>query len=88
MKITIAGIGNAGTTIGADLAKKGHQVTLLKTSRRLHNDNYEFLAKNHEIHVKDIDCSYKVKIWNHISRMDRLCLSSRDIFQHVILCSM
>ncbi len=69
MKITIAGIGNAGTTIGADLAKKGHQVTLLKTSRRLHNDNYEFLAKNHEIHVKDIDCSYKVKIENVTDNM-------------------
>lgn len=39
MNITIAGMGNAGTTIGADLAHKGHNVTLLKTSKKLHNDN-------------------------------------------------
>jgi len=62
MKITIAGIGNAGTTIGADLTRKGHEVTLLKTSNRLHNENYEALLRNRTIMVDDLDSSYQVTV--------------------------
>lgn len=83
MKITIAGIGNAGTTVGADLAKKGHQVTLLKTSRGLHNDNYECLAKNHEIYVKDLDCSYKVKVENVTDNMKEAIAGAELIIIYV-----
>lgn len=83
MKITIAGIGNAGTTVGADLVKKGHQVTLLKTSRSLHNDNYEFLAKNHEIHVKDKDCSYKVNVENVTDNMKEAIAGAELIIIYV-----
>ena len=83
MKITIAGIGNAGTTVGADLVKKGHQVTLLKTSRGLHNDNYEFLVKSHEIHVKDKDCSYKVKVENVTDNMKEAITGAELIIIYV-----
>ena len=83
MKITIAGIGNAGTTVGADLVKKGHQVTLLKTSRGLHNDNYEFLIKNHEIHVKDKECSYKVKVENVTDNMKEAIAGAELIIIYV-----
>lgn len=58
MKITVVGIGNAGTTIAADLSNKGHSVTLLKTSNKLHNDNYEYIRNNKKIMVEDLDCSY------------------------------
>ncbi len=55
MKITIVGTGNGGTTIGADLALKGHQVTLLKTSDKLHNENFAYLQKNKQVEFKDTD---------------------------------
>ncbi|MBN1778112.1 MAG: NAD/NADP octopine/nopaline dehydrogenase family protein [Clostridiales bacterium] len=53
MKITIVGTGNGGTTIGADLALKGHQVTLLKTSDKLHNENFKLLQKTKEVEFED-----------------------------------
>ncbi|MCB2297570.1 NAD/NADP octopine/nopaline dehydrogenase family protein [Clostridium tagluense] len=46
MKITIAGAGNAGSTIAADLSLKGHEVTILKTSKKLHNEHYEAMVEN------------------------------------------
>lgn len=53
MKITIVGTGNGGTTIGADLALKGHQVTLLKTSDKLHNENFKFLQQTKTVVIED-----------------------------------
>lgn len=49
MKITIIGVGHAGTTIAADLAAKGHDVTLLKSSDKLHNDNFEAIKNSGHI---------------------------------------
>lgn len=46
MRITVVGAGHGGTTIAADLKEKGHFVTLLKTSRGLHNEHFEYLNKN------------------------------------------
>ena len=46
MKIAILGAGNAGCTVAGDLTKKGHEVTLIKTSDSLHNDNYKYLVEN------------------------------------------
>lgn len=46
MNITIIGTGNVGCTLAADLIRKGHQVSLLKTSNSLHNENYAFIAEN------------------------------------------
>lgn len=45
MRITVVGAGHGGTTIGADLQEKGHSVTLLKTSKGLHNEHFDFLMK-------------------------------------------
>lgn len=64
MKITIVGTGNAGCTIGADLANKGHQVTLLKTSNKLHNENFEVIAKDKQITVEDGETVYTAKLYN------------------------
>lgn len=58
MKITIAGIGNAGSTVGSDLVRKGHEVTLLKTSRSLHNEHYDTIKETKRIHVNDLGNRY------------------------------
>ncbi len=62
MKITIIGAGNAGTTVAADLTRKGHTVTLVKTSNKLHNENWEALVKNQEVIVHELEESYTVKL--------------------------
>ena len=49
MKITIAGCGNAGSTVAADLALKGHDVTILKTSNKMHNEHFKTIKDSHKI---------------------------------------
>lgn len=46
MKIAILGAGNAGCAVAADLTIKGHEVTLIKTSNAMHNDNFDYLLEN------------------------------------------
>lgn len=46
MKISILGAGNAGCAVAADLTLKGHEVTLIKTSHAVHDDNFEYLLSN------------------------------------------
>lgn len=63
MRITVVGAGNAGTTIAADLALKGHEVKLLKTSKSLHNENFNKIMSNgFEIILTEKDTSRKAKL--------------------------
>ncbi|MCI8666529.1 MAG: NAD(P)-binding domain-containing protein [Dorea sp.] len=46
MKIAVLGAGNAGCAVAADLTLKGHEVTLIKTSEVMHNDNFRYLQEH------------------------------------------
>ena len=44
MNIAILGAGNSGCALAADYAARGHDVTLIKTSHSLHDDNFSHLC--------------------------------------------
>ncbi|MEI3160627.1 MAG: NAD-binding protein [Oscillospiraceae bacterium] len=44
MNIAILGAGNSGCALAADYAARGHEVTLIKTSHSLHDDNFAHLC--------------------------------------------
>lgn len=46
MKIAILGAGNGGCAVAADLSYRGHEVTLIKTSHAMHDDNFNYLIEN------------------------------------------
>lgn len=46
MKVAVVGAGNGGCAVAADMAYRGLDVTLVKTSDALHNDNFSFLREN------------------------------------------
>lgn len=43
MKIAILGAGNMGCAIAADLTLKSHEVTVIKTSRAMHNETFDYI---------------------------------------------
>lgn len=46
MKIAILGAGNAGCAVAGDLSYRNHQVTLIKTSHAMHDENFNYLLEN------------------------------------------
>ncbi|MDI9460671.1 MAG: NAD/NADP octopine/nopaline dehydrogenase family protein [Saccharofermentanales bacterium] len=65
MKISILGAGNGGTTVSADLARKGHEITLCKTSNStLHDKNFQQLQRTKSVKVYDLEETYDVKLAN------------------------
>ncbi|MDO5100735.1 MAG: NAD/NADP octopine/nopaline dehydrogenase family protein [Eubacteriales bacterium] len=46
MRISVLGAGNAGCAVAADLSMKGHEVTLVKTSHSMHDDNFNYLMEH------------------------------------------
>lgn len=53
MLVAVIGAGNAGCAQSAKLMQKGHQVNLIKTSHRLHEENFEKLMETGEIQCRD-----------------------------------
>lgn len=68
MKISVVGAGNAGCAIATDLAYRGHEVTLLKTSNSLHDKNFNYLLENNgEMVLDDFGETKKANI-AHVTR--------------------
>ena len=53
MKIAVLGAGNSGCALAADYAARGHVVTLIKTSRSVHEDNFTYLERHDGTMVMD-----------------------------------
>ena len=83
MNIAILGAGNSGCALASDYAARGHEVTLIKTSYSLHDDNFAHLCAaggRMRIHDfgKETDC-----VIAHLSR-DVADVRAKDV---VLLCT-
>ncbi len=57
------GSGNMGCAVAADLTKKGHRITLIKTSNSMHNENYHYLRENEGLlEVRQADETFSANI--------------------------
>lgn len=62
MNILIVGFGNEGCGIAADLAIKGHNITVLKTSNVMHEDNYKYVFANKKITLLEKGISHEAQL--------------------------
>lgn len=46
MKVAVLGAGNGGCAVACDMSLRGHEVTLIKTSNAMHNENFQYLIEN------------------------------------------
>ena len=53
MKVAVVGAGNGGCAVAGDMAYRGLDVTLIKTSNSIHDDNFNYLEKNNGKNTKD-----------------------------------
>lgn len=74
MKISILGAGNAGCATAADLSLKGHEVTLIKTSHAMHDDNFTYLQEHHgEMTLNEFGVIKTAKIHNVTRDVSNIC---------------
>ena len=77
MKITIIGAGNAGSTVAADLSLKGHEVTLLKTSDKLHNRHFSHILKRQSITIIEDGLEQTAKV--HVTTDAAAAIPGREL---------
>jgi opine dehydrogenase len=63
MRITVAGMGNAGTAISADLTRMGHEVTLLKTSDAIHQEHHKILLNTSTVELHEANSVSTIKLY-------------------------
>lgn len=83
MKIAVLGAGNTGCSLAADYSLRSHEVTLIKTSHSIHDDNFEYLASHGGEITLDEFGTLKTA---HIARLSRSVadIASADV---VLLCT-
>jgi len=78
LNISILGAGHAGTAVAADLSLRGHEVTLIKTSRAMHDDNFDhLLERGGEVCLLEDGKERRTKI-ARVTR-DLSCIGSSEI---------
>lgn len=83
MKLAVLGAGNSGCALAADYAAHGHEVTLIKTSGSMHEDNFSYLtAHNGEMTLDEFGTETLCRI-AHLTR-DIDAVKGKDV---VLLCT-
>ncbi len=83
MKIAVLGAGNSGCALAADYARRGHDVTLIKTSHALHDENFDCLLANGGLMLMD---EFGAQYECPISRLSRSLEDLRGA-EVVLLCT-
>jgi len=68
MKVAVVGAGNLGCAVSADLSLRGHEVTLIKSSHSIHDENFTYLQENNGHVVLDEFGEIKSANIHHCSR--------------------
>jgi len=64
MRVAILGTGNAGCALAAKFTQQGHSISLIKTSKSLHEENFNVISQQQGIWLHDLDESQNfVKIF-------------------------
>lgn len=83
MNISILGAGNGGTAVAAELSLKGHEVSLIKTSHAMHDENFNYILKHGNL-VNLIEKGNKVTAQiKHVTRDISLISESEIIIVYI-----
>lgn len=90
MNISILGAGNAGCAHAAMFTLRGHDVTLIKTSNSLHDENYNTIKENNGIFLsyKDITNQFVTlknitrNIKDGIQNADLIIIMTQTLYHH------